>query len=107
LLHPSNGFVAFALWSHKIIRWLVPFILCAEYILCTMLAFDSTLLSVAFFIQSIALGLAVLGYAAEKMKIKIGIFGIPYYFLAMNAALFFGFIRFLTGTQPPTWDVAR
>lgn len=50
---------------------------------------------------------ALIGLMAEKMKFRIGLLGLPYYFLAMNAALFVGFIRFIVGSQRPTWNVKR
>jgi hypothetical protein len=53
------------------------------------------------------LGLALLGFLCDIARVRIGYFGFPYYFIAMNAALFVGFLKFLIGKQEPTWDVIR
>jgi poly-beta-1,6-N-acetyl-D-glucosamine synthase len=107
LLHPRQGFVAFALWSHKIIRWCVPFLLIAlagiSLILGEHNQYYRWMCIGEFLFVLIALG----GLIAERLNLRIGIFSLPYYFLAMNAALFVGFVKFLFGRQQPTWDTGR
>jgi biofilm PGA synthesis N-glycosyltransferase PgaC len=107
LLHPRYGFIAYALWSHKIIRWCVPFfllfILIASAFLATHAGFYRTFLLFEIIFIAIAFG----GFICEKFNVKIGIFGLPYYALAVNTALFVGFIRFLFGMKRATWDIIR
>jgi poly-beta-1,6-N-acetyl-D-glucosamine synthase len=107
LLHPRFGFTAFALWSHKILRWCVPFfLLLCVFALC-VLAADNLLYAVGLDVLYAFLGVAVLGYVLEKLKIRSGLLTLPYYFLAMNSALFVGFLKFALGRQSPKWSVVR
>ena len=95
LLHPRYGFVAFMLWSHKIIRWCVPFLLLICLCSSAILSFCSDFFLNVLCVEITFLVLSILGFLAEKFNINIGNLRIPYYFLAMNAALFIGFIKFL------------
>jgi cellulose synthase/poly-beta-1,6-N-acetylglucosamine synthase-like glycosyltransferase len=107
LLHPRAGFVSFALWSHKIIRWCVPFLLIGVLASCLTLAFSSSFYKGCLWGILAFIGIALMGFVFDKLKIEAGPFTFPYYFLAMNAALLVGFVKFALGTQGPTWDVAR
>ncbi len=107
LLHPRYGFVAFALLSHKIIRWFVPFLLLGVFIASVVLSLTSEFYLWLLFAQLGFIIFGLLGFILEKFKLNIGILSFPYYFIVMNLALFIGFFRFLRGNQKPTWDVIR
>jgi len=107
LLHPRYGFASFALWSHKIVRWFVPFLLIALFASNALLSANSGFYGVAFVLQLIFLALGIIGLMAECFSVNLWFLGLPYYFIAMNAALFVGFGRFLFNRQRPTWDVVR
>jgi cellulose synthase/poly-beta-1,6-N-acetylglucosamine synthase-like glycosyltransferase len=107
LLDPKKGFIAFALWSHKIIRWFVPFFLLIFFISSAWLSSYSGFYELIFIGGLLFLFLGIFGLIGEIFHVSTGIFGLPYYFLAMNFALLIGFIRFLFGKQKPTWDVIR
>lgn len=107
LLNPMKGFVAFALWSHKIIRWLAPIFLLAILILSLPLSSGSGFYAWFFGIQLFFLLLGLIGFLFETRKISLGVFGFPYYFIAMNLALFIGLIKSVVGRQSPTWSVVR
>jgi cellulose synthase/poly-beta-1,6-N-acetylglucosamine synthase-like glycosyltransferase len=107
LLNPRHGFVAFALWSHKILRWFVPFLLVVFAVAAFALRGESPFHEwVVRLIALFALA-ALAGMAAEKFRWRVGIFGYPYYFIAMNLALLLGFFRSIAGKQPPVWEVVR
>jgi hypothetical protein len=61
----------------------------------------------------VAAGIGVLGllgaggWLLERSGVHLGLLGLPYYFIAMNAALLVGFVRFASGTQAVTWTVER
>jgi biofilm PGA synthesis N-glycosyltransferase PgaC len=106
LLLPKYGFLSFAFWSHKIVRWCVPFLL----ILC----FFSNLFLVSkpwylwiFCMQCIFYLCAVIGFTNEAIARNLKLLSIPYYFATMNLALFLGFIRYVRGKQKVTWDKAQ
>jgi biofilm PGA synthesis N-glycosyltransferase PgaC len=107
LLHPRNGFVAFALWSHKIFRWFAPFQLIVIFGASVVLAMDSSFYASAFLLQICFMILALLGFVSERTNMHIGILNFPYYFMSMNLALFVGFIKSVMGKQKSTWDIVR
>jgi cellulose synthase/poly-beta-1,6-N-acetylglucosamine synthase-like glycosyltransferase len=107
LLTPRAGFASFALWSRKIIRWFVPLVLIALFMTSFALMTTSSFFSWVWYGQVCFYALAVCGYLLEKAGVRLGVLGLPYYFSAMNLALFIGFIRFLRGKQSFTWEVIR
>ncbi len=106
LLHPKKGFVAFGLWSHKIIRWLVPFLLFITLISSTFLL-DHPFYYWIFIAQLIFYMVALIGYLAEKSFSLPSFILYPYYLTAVNLALGVGFCRFLFRLQKPTWQRSK
>jgi poly-beta-1,6-N-acetyl-D-glucosamine synthase len=107
LLHPRFGFAAFALWSHKILRWmgwlLVPLVVATS----GFLAYASTLFAFVCLLEALLLMLVAVGAAAERLRVRIGLLGVPFHFAAMNLALAVGFFLFLFGRQKPAWKIVR
>jgi len=102
MLNPFRGFPAFAYISHKVIRWFVPFFLIFTFFANTFLLSQKFYLTV-FLLQCTFYLMAIAGRALSKLKIRFKLFGLPYYFISMNIALFFGFIRFCANSQEVTW----
>jgi len=103
LLNPFRGFIAFAYWSHKIIRWFVPFLLIIMFSLnIFLLRYPFYLL--IFILQGVFYLSAATGFITERIGLKKNIFYIPLYFVAMNASFLLGFFRFVTGKQKVTWQ---
>lgn len=107
LLNPKYGFISFGLWSHKIIRWFIPFLLLAVIIITIILSAGSVFYTALLIFELVFIVFGILGFVLESRKISISIFSFPYYFIAMNLALFIGFFKSLSGHQKPTWDVIR
>jgi hypothetical protein len=107
LLRPKYGFVAFGLFSHKLVRWFTPFFLLIIFIVSIIEISTSTEM-LMFVIGELALIiLALFGYLSEIAGIRSRVFTIPYYFVAVNLALFVGFLRFLFVKEKQTWEVIR
>lgn len=107
LLHPRYGFVAFALWSHKILRWFVPFFLIAVTGAAIALRDAGPFYALVIRLITLFGGAALAGMVADTLRWRIGVLGYPYYFLAMNFALFLGFFKSLAGRQAPDWKSVR
>jgi hypothetical protein len=107
LLSPAYGFASFALWSHKIVRWLVPVFLITLFVSSAALAPASAFFAAAAMLQAVFFAAAAAGLALEAAGVRAGPFGLPYYFVATNAALLVGLFRCLFGRQEATWDVVR
>jgi biofilm PGA synthesis N-glycosyltransferase PgaC len=102
LLAPWRGRVAWMLWSHKIIRWMVPFLL------LVMLGASLALWSIGFYRLCLALQLAMyaaalIGYWLEARRRLPVWLSIPYYFVGSNVALLVGFIRSLSRPTSGAW----
>ena len=106
LLNPLRGFSALALFSHKLLRWLVPFLGAG------LLAANLGLLSRGGVYPALLIGQggiylgALLGFLGDVLFGRAGPL-LPFYYLAMiNLALVIGFWKSLTASQQPTWDRA-
>lgn len=103
LLHPRHGWTAFAFLSHKLLRWMVPFLLLG------MLVSNVLLLGRQFFQAMFAVQLGV--YAISLLGAYLPGRGMPCkivrgltMFVVMNAALLAGFWRWLTTPQTGAWQ---
>lgn len=102
LLLPTRGMVALAYFSHKVLRWLAPWLLLAGG------AATLGLLHRAPFRALAALQLAGYGLAALAPLVR----GVPglgrlaslaRYFVVLNVGLALGWVRFALGRQRATW----
>jgi len=104
-LGPFNGLPGFAYWSHRVLRWITPFLLvlafaCCGYLLRNRFYLCLLLAQCAFY------GLALLGeYLSRKRRRLPGIWQLPRHFCSMNMAMAFGFFRYLSGKQSLAWAV--
>jgi cellulose synthase/poly-beta-1,6-N-acetylglucosamine synthase-like glycosyltransferase len=101
LLDPRRGWIAFALLSHKVLRWSGPFLLVAIAVSGAWIAWEGGWLGPAVTPALVlglmaALALAVPGRWARPARL-------PGLFLLLNAALLAGFIRWATGRASGTW----
>ena len=103
LLAPRHGFTAFALWSHKVLRWLVPQALLVALITNAVLATRSSVYAFLLFAQCGAYFLAALGLLGTSPRHLRKLTDPAAHFVEMNAALLVGFLRFSRGTQGQTW----
>jgi biofilm PGA synthesis N-glycosyltransferase PgaC len=107
LLHPRKGFIAFALWSHKIVRWMVPFLMLLMLLSSILLASNLDIYRLILYSELFIVAVAVTGFILDLVRFPVGWFGIPYYFFATNAALLVGFVRFLFNRERPMWEINR
>lgn len=103
LLHPKYGYIAFAFWSHKVLRWFCPvFMLVAlltNIYLFNYEFYQSTLILQELFYLSALIGIH---YVIRGRISKI--FRIPGMFVQMNYALAIGLFRWLFIQQNGTWE---
>jgi cellulose synthase/poly-beta-1,6-N-acetylglucosamine synthase-like glycosyltransferase len=105
-LRLNVGLKGFFYWSHKVIRWYVPFLLIAVFFSNLMLLSEHWF-RLIFSSQIIFYFLCFSGWILNAMRFKAGFFNVFYYFYLMNYSLFLGFFRFLSNTQRVTWDRGR
>ncbi len=98
LLAPSVGFVAYALWSHKVLRWFGPALLSAALVSSAVLA-GSPVYAVALAAQLSFYAVALL----NVLGVRVPGAGLARHFVAMNAALALGAWKYLRGDTAPIW----
>ncbi len=106
MLSPRYGLAAFQYFSHKVLRWLTPFLLLIAF-LTSALGLDLLILRWAFWVQFAFYGLALMGWGLERLGLGLKPIRVVFYFCFGNAAVLFGFIRYATRTQSVLWSKAR
>ncbi|MEI6084998.1 MAG: glycosyltransferase family 2 protein [Verrucomicrobiota bacterium] len=100
LLLPWKGWIAFAFWSHKVLRWFAPFLLVIVFITNALLPQYRWL----FYAQLTFYLAAGIGKFFSKQKNLLAkLLRVPYYFVGSNVALLIGFYKCVTGRQQATW----
>ncbi len=103
----KHGMFAFQMFSHKAMRYLVPVFLIGSLATNWLLMEESSFYYYAFAAQTAFYLSAVAGWVAERLKVKIGIVAIPYYFMLVNVASIAGVIRFISGDTQVVWEPMR
>lgn len=100
------GFVSFQLFTHKVMRWLVPFFL-AFALLSNLFLVGNPLYDATLALQAGFYLVALIGFIAEKRKLSIGPLSIPLYFVTVNAAIAVAMYRTWKGHKAVTWETVR
>lgn len=99
LLIPIWSKVAFAFWSHKVLRWLTPFFLISFFTCSLILSSRHSFMLVLVLVQLILFLSPLLSFV--KLNSKSTNLVIHFYF--MNLALLIGFFRYLVGVKSSVW----
>ncbi len=104
VLNPfAHFFFALQMFSHKVLRWLVPVLLLVALLVNIPLAADS-LYRLLLVLQIIFYGLAVLGNILPERLSRLFPFYVPAYFCAINFGALLGLVHFLTGRRDRIWQ---
>jgi glycosyltransferase involved in cell wall biosynthesis len=104
VLNPlRHGLFAFQVWSHKLMRWLVPWFLLGLLIASIALAGHGPFYRVALIAQLAGYALVLLAHIAASLR-NIGPIRIAYYFVQANVALAHAAVVFLAGRRIVVWD---
>lgn len=104
----SPPLVLWMLFSHKFARLLLPLFMLGALLFNTaaLLTHPSLLLWLAWIAQAAFYGLALLGWAGEKMNHRFKLAKVAYYLVSTNAASLGGLLRFLRGQHTVLWEKA-
>lgn len=106
LLKPwKYGWVSFQLFSHKTMRWMVPFFLIGA-LLCNLLAGSAPWIQALLRVQLVFYGLALVSLCVPLHKLW-KVLGIPLYFCTLNAAALVSFLELLRGHKYVVWSPIR
>ena len=98
---------AFALWSHKILRWLSPFFLVAlTFSACAGAIAGVAYLSVLSWFLLVFYGGAFVGWVLDRFGRRVSLVSAPYSFLIANVGFFIGVSLALLGLKVEDIDKA-
>jgi hypothetical protein len=97
------GVFAFQVWSHKVMRWLVPWFLLSLLLVNLLLARQHWLYMLTLLAQAACYGLAVVAHFVEPLK-QNSLVRIVYFFVYVNIAVADAGCRFLRGQRMTTWQ---
>jgi len=104
LLLNKKILLSYAIWSHKVLRWLVPVFAILLFVSNLFLIKQGSLYYGAIIVQLGFYFSVLVGFIIHKMKLSGSIFSIIYYYAFTNLALLIGMFKFLTGKHEYTWD---
>jgi len=111
LLLPKEGALAYAFFSHKVLRWLGPFFILTSVLTNVGLAFIGTgnlFYQILLLIQLIGIiGIPLVDFILKQFHIHIFLLRYISYFMAMNVALLKGFINYLKGVRNNVWQPTK
>lgn len=106
LLNPlRHGPLAAALWSHKLLRWLVPYFLLALCVSSCFL-FQYPLFRACFALQMSFYALALAGFVLRDRAPR-RVWSLPLYFCVVNLAALLGTLAGITGRTSGKWKPER
>jgi cellulose synthase/poly-beta-1,6-N-acetylglucosamine synthase-like glycosyltransferase len=100
---PLANFVGFALFSHKLLRWIVPFLMIGTFV-SNMLVLNQPLYRMLFLCQVVFYLWAGFGflYRQKLQRTRFALLG--YFMVAIHVAFLAGFWRYLWGQSNSTWQ---
>ena len=99
----KDPITAFAFLSHKLLRWVLPFLLMGMLLTSALLA-EQPLYRGAFIAQALFYLWATVGFLARRPMAGIRYALIGYYLLTIHLAYLVGFLRFLGRRQETGWQ---
>lgn len=107
VLNPVRmGTFAFQVWSHKLMRWGVPWFMMGLLITSLALVGQHWIYTLAVLAQLAFYGSVALGHAFVGLR-GATLVKIPYFFVQVNVAIAHATLAFLSGTRMTTWTPSR
>ena len=97
---------AWGLVSHKLLRWLVPYILITFFGI-NMLLLGNPLYELTLVLQIAFYVLAIAGYLWQLKGKAPRVLGLPFSFCLVNIAALVGVLKFLMGKRSGRWEPVR
>lgn len=104
LMNPAKGGVAFCFISHKVIRWLTPFLLILIFSLNLMLYKQGYMYQLTLLGQVALLASMLVDQLFRLVGIHLRLLRFITHFYSMNLALFVGFIKYVMGIKTSLWN---
>lgn len=96
------GVFAFQVFSHKLMRWGVPWFLIALLIVSVLMADNGWIYQLALVGQILFYLTALFGHISERLRSN-PVVKLVYFFVQVNVALLESAVKFFSGTRMTTW----
>ncbi len=107
VLNPFRmGLFAFQVWSHKIMRWGVPWFMLGFAVVTLLLQGQGLIYSLALYAQLVFYGLALAGWQVVGMRTNTAV-KIIFFFVQTNIALAQATLLFLMGRRMTVWTPSK
>ncbi|MEO8433448.1 MAG: glycosyltransferase family 2 protein [Pyrinomonadaceae bacterium] len=102
-----SGFYAVELFSHKVMRYAVPFLLVTLFAASAALAPHSFFYAAVFVAQVLCYAAALGGWLLESAGVRVRLLTLPHYFVLANLASLLASYEFLRGARYARWEPIR
>jgi hypothetical protein len=99
--------VAFCFLSHKVIRWMVPFLVIITLGTSVLLGVNHKVYLILAILHITVILIPVIDYILRILKIHIIPLRFISHFVLMNLALLAGFLRYIGGIRSNVWQPTR
>jgi len=107
MLFKGSPGVGFCFFSHKVIRWIVPFLVIITLSLSSFMGISSNFYLVLALLQLLVLFTPVIAYILRIIRIQSLPLRFVSHFVLMNLALLAGFFKFAGGIKNNVWQPTR
>ena len=107
VLNPFRmGMFAFQVWSHKIMRWGVPWFMAVFLLLTLLLQGQGLIYTLALLTQCLFYGLAIVGWLSKGLRNNT-LIKIIFFFVQTNLALAQATVSFFLGKRMTVWTPSK
>jgi cellulose synthase/poly-beta-1,6-N-acetylglucosamine synthase-like glycosyltransferase len=99
--------IAFAFFSHKVIRWMGPFLILSMLLSSAILAVYSPFYLLVLMLLLLFLVSPLIDKALKSIGFNIRLLRFVAYFNVMNWALLYGFYKYVQGVQTSAWSPTK
>ena len=99
--------ISFAFFSHKFLRWILPFFMLFILVGSSILSSDHMVYAIMNALFILPLGLYIPDYLGKKIDVHFKWVRYIVHFTSMNIALFLGFFKFLGGIKSSIWEPTK
>ena len=100
------GLFSWQIISHKLFRWMVPWLLVISWLCLLILAPGSLFYAVLFLLMNLFFALAVFASLFSPLS-RVVLFKIPLFFAVVNLAIAVAWVKYLGGTRSVAWDPSK
>ena len=96
------GLFSYQLFCHKLLRWMVPFLLILAFAFNLVLAYKTLIFFLLFLLHILFYCLGIMGLLKKQIQNR-SVIKIPMYFLTVNMSILVAWWRYLRGHRIVTW----